>query len=470
MLGLNQHFQRRTLPQKLGRRGAGAIGPRAEYRDQIAHFGAREMALVGQPVERGTQAPDHARFLFGCRIEPAGDCHRIVAAHHRAEIARCGKLVVQSAVCDEKNFAVADLPIDYPGEPILTTQTIKSAFELPFPATIPRGVNLITGRSWSAAGTIQRVEVSFDGGTTYRRAVLKQGGNAVDAAIATSAAMGLLEPMSCGVGGDLFAIVWDAKTQKLYGLNANGAAPAKATLALFKDRGLDEIPEKGPLSWSVPGCVDGWDALRQKFGTKSFADLLAPSIRYAEDGAPVPEVIAGYWKSAAANRDAEFRQVYAPGGTAPRVGEVFKNPALGKTYRQLAEHGRDAFYTGDIARRLVAFSDRKGGLFSADDLAKHRSEWVEPVSTRYRGVDVWELPPPGQGIAVLQMLNLLEPTDLRALGPTSPDYWHLLIEAKKLAYADRAKFYADPRFARVPVLDLISKDYAAARRNNGRRS
>jgi len=294
--------------------------------------------------------------------------------------------------------------------------------------------------------------------------VLKAGGNAVDAAIAASAAMGLLEPMSCGVGGDLFAIVWDAKRQKLHGLNACGAAPAKATIELFRGKGLAEIPEKGPLSWSVSGCVDGWDQLRQKFGTKSFADLLAPSIRYAEDGAPVPEVIAGYWKNADLNKDAEFRKVYTPGGKAPRVGEVFKNPALAKTYRALAADGRDAFYTGDLARRLVAFSERKGGLFGAADLARHRSEWVDPVSTRYRGVDVWELPPPGQGIAVLQMLNLLEPYDLRTLGPASPDYWHLLIEAKKLAYADRARFYADPLFSRIPVRELISPEYAAARR------
>ncbi|HYH63413.1 MAG TPA: gamma-glutamyltransferase, partial [Urbifossiella sp.] len=225
--------------------------------------------------------------------------------------------------------------------------------------------------------------------------VLKQGGNAVDAAIAASAAMGLLEPMSCGIGGDLFAIVWDAKSQKLHGLNACGGAPAKATIELFRGKGLAEIPEKGPLSWSVPGCVDGWDQLRQKFGTKPFADLLAPSIRYAEDGAPVPEVIAGYWKNADLNKDTEFRQVYCPGGKAPRVGEVFKNLALAKTYRALATDGRDAFYTGDIARRLVAFSERKGGLFGAADLARHKSEWVDPVSTRYRGVDVWELPPPG---------------------------------------------------------------------------
>jgi gamma-glutamyltranspeptidase/glutathione hydrolase len=294
--------------------------------------------------------------------------------------------------------------------------------------------------------------------------VLRQGGNAVDAAVATSAAMGLLEPMSCGIGGDLFAIVWDAKTQRLYGLNACGAAPGKATLDLFKQKGLAEIPEKGPLSWSVPGCVDGWDQLRQKFGTRPFRDLLAPSIRYAEEGAPVPEVIAGYWRSADANRDAEFRQVYAPGGKAPRVGQVFRNPALAKTYQRIAEEGRDAFYTGDLARKLVAFSERKGGLFVADDLARHKSEWVDPVRTTYRGVDVWELPPPGQGIAVLQMLNLLEPYDLRALGATSPDYWHLLLEAKKLAYADRARFYTDPLFARVPVRELISKEYADERR------
>jgi gamma-glutamyltranspeptidase/glutathione hydrolase len=294
--------------------------------------------------------------------------------------------------------------------------------------------------------------------------VLKKGGNAVDAAVAASAAMGLMEPMSCGVGGDLFAIVWDAKTQKLYGLNACGRAPGKASCQFFKDKGLAEIPTTGPLSWSVPGCVDGWDELRRKFGTLSFKDLLDPSIRYAEAGVPVPEVIAGYWRSAEQNRDADFRTVYTqPDGHSPRVGEVFKNPALAATYRMLAADGRDAFYNGEIAKRLVAFSDRKGGLFAADDFARHTSEWVDPVKTTYRGYDVWELPPPGQGIAVLQMLNLLEPHDLKKLGPTSPDYWHLLIEAKKLAYADRAKFYADPAMAKVPVAGLISKDYAAGR-------
>lgn len=293
--------------------------------------------------------------------------------------------------------------------------------------------------------------------------ILKKGGNAVDAAIATSAAIGLMEPMSCGIGGDLFAIVYDAKTQRLYGLNANGAAPQQMTRQLFAKKGLREIPERGPLTWSVPGCVDGWDELRRKFGTRSFKELLAPSIEYAENGVPVPEVIARYWRSAETNTDDDFRRVYLINGRAPREGELFKNPALASTYRLIANEGRDAFYKGTIAERLVAFSEKKGGLFTRDDFTRHRSEWVEPVKTTYRGYEVWELPPPGQGIAVLQMLNLLEPHDIANMGPRSADYWHLFIEAKKLAYADRAKYYADPKFVHVPVPELISKQYAAQR-------
>lgn len=293
--------------------------------------------------------------------------------------------------------------------------------------------------------------------------ILKKGGNAVDAAIATSAAIGLMEPMSCGIGGDLFAIVYDAKTQRLYGLNANGAAPQQMTRQLFEKKGLQEIPERGPLTWSVPGCVDGWDELRRKFGTRSFKELLAPSIEYAESGVPVPEVIARYWRSAENSTDDDFRRVYLINGRAPREGELFKNPALANTYRLIANEGRDAFYKGRIAQRLVAFSEKKGGLFTLDDFTRHRSEWVEPVKTTYRGYEVWELPPPGQGIAVLQMLNLLEPHDLAKMGPRSADYWHLFIEAKKLAYADRAKYYADPKFAQVPVQELISKQYATQR-------
>jgi gamma-glutamyltranspeptidase / glutathione hydrolase len=297
--------------------------------------------------------------------------------------------------------------------------------------------------------------------------VLKHGGNAVDAAIAASAAMGLLEPMSCGIGGDLFALVWDARTQTLHGLHANGRAPLAATRDYFKKAGYDEIPTLGPLSWSVPGCVDGWDQLRQRFGTKSFAELLGPSIEYAEKGAPVPEVIAGYWRAAEAKLAAhpESAKVYLiDGERAPHTGEVFKNPALAATYREIAKHGRDAFYKGTIADKLADFSKRNGGLITKEDLAKHTSSWVKPVSTTYRGYEVWELRPPGQGIAVLQMLNLLEGYDLKKLGPASPDYWHLFVEAKKLAYADRAKFYADPEFAKVPVEGLIAKSYADERR------
>ena len=273
--------------------------------------------------------------------------------------------------------------------------------------------------------------------------ILKKGGNAIDAAIATNAAMGLMEPTSCGIGGDLYAIVWDAKTQKLYGLNASGRAPGRATLQYFRDKGLKDIPTTGPLSWSVPGCVDGWDELRRKFGTMSFKDLLAPSIAYAEEGFPVSEVIAGHWRSAEKMRDPGMRATYlipdSGKGHSPRPGEVFKNPYLANSYKLIAASGRDAYYKGPIAEKIVALSDRVGGLFSMKDFADHKSEWVEPVHTNYRGHDVWEIPPPGQGIAALQMLNLLEPFDLKKLGPNSPDYWHLLAEVKKLAYADRAK-------------------------------
>jgi gamma-glutamyltranspeptidase / glutathione hydrolase len=295
--------------------------------------------------------------------------------------------------------------------------------------------------------------------------VLKQGGNAVDAAVATSAAMGLMEPTSCGIGGDLYAVVWDAKTQTLHGLNASGRAPGRATVAEFRRRGLKSIPEKGPLSWSVPGCVDGWDQLRQKFGTWGFDKLLAPSVRYAEAGVPVPEVIAGYWRASERTLAADpgLSRTFLTDGRAPRKGHLFKNPELANSYKRIAAGGRDAYYKGDIAAKIVALSDSAGGLFTADDFAAHKSEWVQPVKASYRGYDVWELPPPGQGIAALQMLNLLERYDLKTLGPASPDYWHLLVEAKKLAFADRAKYYSDPAFAKLPVEQLVSKNYAAER-------
>jgi gamma-glutamyltranspeptidase/glutathione hydrolase len=296
--------------------------------------------------------------------------------------------------------------------------------------------------------------------------VLKQGGNAVDAAIAANAALGLMEPTSCGIGGDLYVLVWDAKTQKLYGLNASGRSPYKATREFFAERKLRDIPTSGPLSWSVPGCVDGWEELRKRFGTMTFAQLLEPSIRYAEEGHPVPEVIAGYWRSSERilSRTPEGAQTFLIEGRAPRRGEVFKNPRLARTYREIAQGGRDAYYKGRIAQEIVAYSDKVGGLFTLKDFYDHTSTWVEPVSTNYRGYEVWEIPPPGQGIATLQILNLLEGYDLKQMKATSAEYWHLFVEAKKLAFADRAKYYADPAFAKVPTRELISKEYAAQRR------
>lgn len=296
--------------------------------------------------------------------------------------------------------------------------------------------------------------------------VLRKGGNAIDAAIATNAAIGLVEPMSCGIGGDLFAIVWDAKSQKLYGLNASGRSPYKATRALFAEKKKKFIPETGPLTWSVPGCVDGWEELRKKFGTKDFDELLAPSIAYAENGFPVSEVIAGFWQARekSLRKTPESAMTYLIKGKAPRAGDVFRNPYLAKTYREIAKNGRDAFYKGRLAKDMVAYSDKVGGLFSLKDFADHTSTWVEPVSTTYRGYEVFELPPNGQGIAALQMLNILEGYNLKKMGPLSADYWHLLIEAKKLAFEDRAKFYSDPDFNELPIKELISKEYATQRR------
>ncbi len=296
--------------------------------------------------------------------------------------------------------------------------------------------------------------------------ILKSGGNAIDAAIATNAMMGLVEPMSCGIGGDLFVIYWDAKTEKLYGLNASGRSPAALNIDVFKERELTQIPIQGPLAWSVPGCVDGWDVLRKRFGSRPLAELLEPSIRYAEDGFPVSEIIARSWQGAVGNlkKYPDSATTYLVDGKAPEAGEVFRNPNLARTYRLLAQEGCDAFYQGAIAKSIVQFSKAQGGYFSTEDFSQHTSEWVEPVSTNYRGYDVWELPPNGQGIAALQMLNILEAYDLQSLGYQSPEALHLFIEAKKLAFADRAKFYADPSFSDVPVKELISKEYADVQR------
>ncbi len=296
--------------------------------------------------------------------------------------------------------------------------------------------------------------------------ILKAGGNAADAAIATNAMLGLVEPMSNGIGGDVFVCYWDSKTQKLYGLNGSGRSPYALTREILKQKGLKDVPGKGVLSWSVPGCVDGWDQLRQRFGTMSFQQLLAPAIQYAEEGFPVSEIIGGGWGRGEGKTglQAEFMATYYPNGKAPRVGELFRNPNLAVSLRAIAEGGRDAYYRGPIGTQIVAASQSLGGYFSMKDFEDHESEWVQPVSTNYRGYDVWELPPNGQGIAALEILNILEGYDIRAMGRHSPDYLHLFIEAKKLAYADRAKYFADPAFHKLPVAALISKEYAASQR------
>ena len=295
--------------------------------------------------------------------------------------------------------------------------------------------------------------------------VLKAGGNAVDAAIATNAMLGLVEPASCGIGGDLFAIVWDAKTQKLYGLNASGRSPYAHTRELFQKKGLKEIPITGPLSWSVPGAVSGWEQLRLRFGTKSFDELLGPAIKYAEEGFAVTPVIAGEWRSGekSLSQWPDSAKTYFIDARTPRVGQVFSNPRLAASYRAIARDGEAAFYRGQIARQIVEWSEKNGGYITMKDFADHTADWIEPVSTNYRGYDVWELPPNSQGIAVLQILNLLEPYDLRGMGFGSADHLHLFLEAKKLAFADRARHYFDPDFGRPPVERLISKDYARTR-------
>ena len=296
--------------------------------------------------------------------------------------------------------------------------------------------------------------------------VLKDGGNAIDAAIAANAVLGLVEPTGCGIGGDLFAIVWIADTKKLYGYNGSGRSPMSLTLEHFQERGIERIPASGPLPVSVPGAVDGWFALHERFGDKPMAELLAPAIEYAREGAPITELIAYYWdmSARALGRFPGFTEQMTIDGRGPRKGELWKNPGLANTYAALAEGGRDAFYRGAIAETIASYIQEQGGFISVEDLAAHQGEWVEPVSTSYRGVDVWELPPNGQGIAALQILNVLEGFDVAEMGFGSADYIHAFVEAKKLAFEDRARFYADMSIAEVPVEELISKEYAAKRR------
>src|SRR4029450_111639 len=338
-------------------------------------------------------------------------------------------------------------------------------------------IDRITGKNFATRSEVLArhgmVCTSVPAATEVGIDILKHGGSVVDAAIAANATPGFREPVSNGIGGDLFAIVYSAKENKLYGINGSGRSP----LALSYDQMKSElakmhretIPPVGVLPISVPVTVDTWGELHKRFGKLKLSDDLAPAIRYAEEGFPVTELIAYYWTfgpGRGKGLPASFLETYTLDGKGrtPAKGDIFKNPALAKTLRLIAEKGRDAFYKGQIADKVDEFMRANGGFLRKPDFEKHTSTWVEPVSTSYRGYDVFELPPNGQGIAALQMLNILEGFDLRAMGRNSPETLHTMIEAKKIAWADRAKFYADPAFAKIPLAGLLSKSYAAERR------
>ncbi|HWE49016.1 MAG TPA: gamma-glutamyltransferase [Bryobacteraceae bacterium] len=295
--------------------------------------------------------------------------------------------------------------------------------------------------------------------------ILENGGNAIDAAIAANAMMGLVAPMNDGIGGDLFAIIYEVGTGKLYGLNASGWAPRGLTADYLLAKGLTSMPQSGIQSVTVPGAVDGWDKMRQRFGRKTFAELLAPAIAYSEAGFPVGEVVSGYWRDSekTLKADGPTAQTYLVNGRAPAAGEVFRNHDLAETYRRIAAHGRDEFYLGETAKKILSTSASHGGTMAAGDLAEFQSEWVDPVSTTYRGWKVYELPPNGQGVAALEMLNIMEGFPMAQFGHNSVRALHTMIEAKKIAYADMIRYDADPRFAKIPVAGLISKEFAAER-------
>jgi len=296
--------------------------------------------------------------------------------------------------------------------------------------------------------------------------ILKKGGNAIDAAIAANAVLGVVEPTGCGIGGDLFALIWSADRGKLYGLNASGRSPRSLKLEYFRENKIDKIPSYGPLPVSVPGCVDGWYEMHDMLGKLPMKDILQPAINYAREGFPVTEVIAYYLQKGAEllKEYPNIKDIYMPGGKAPSKGQIFRNPNLASTLEKIVKGGRNEFYRGTIARTIDAFMKQNGGFLTYDDLARHHSEWVEPISTSYRGNDVWELPPNGQGIAALEILNILEGYDVASMGFGSAEYIHVFTEAKKLAFEDRAKYYADPTFSVTPISQLISKKYAAERR------
>lgn len=341
---------------------------------------------------------------------------------------------------------------------------------LTLPLVSVMGQDRITGRDFATRSEViaqnGMAATSHPLATQAALDILKKGGSAIDAAIAANAVLGVVEPTGAGIGGDLFAIIWSSEKKKLYGLNASGRSPRSLRLETFKELGLEKIPPYGPLPVSVPGCVDGWFEMHEIFGKLPIATVLKPSIDYARDGFPVTEVIA-YYLERGTNILKDYpniKEVYMPNGKAPAKGEIFKNPQLANTLDKITKGGRNEFYRGSIAKTIGDFMKSQGGYLTYDDMARHRSEWIEPVSTTYRGYEVWELPPNGQGIAALQMLNILEGYDIESMGFGSAEYLHLITEAKKLAFEDRAKYYSDPAFATNPVQELISKSYAAERR------
>ena len=331
------------------------------------------------------------------------------------------------------------------------------------------GYDRITGEKFASRSEVigqnGMVATSHPLATQIGLDILKQGGTAVDAAIAANIALGLMEPTGNGIGGDLFAIIWDAQSNKLHGLNASGPAPMNLSIDYFEEQGLKKIPAYGPLPVTVPGAVDGWVKLHEKFGKLKFKSLFEPTIEYAEKGFPITETIAYYLDKSQKRFEKypNFSEVWIKNGRMPQKGEIFKNPQLANTLRIIAEKGRAGFYEGEIAQTMANFVQAQGGFLTYDDLARFHSEWTQPVSSNYRGYDVWELPPNGQGIAALQILNILENYDLKKMGLFSSEYIHLFTEAKKIVFADRAKYYADPNFSNIPVNELISKSYAKER-------
>jgi gamma-glutamyltranspeptidase/glutathione hydrolase len=293
--------------------------------------------------------------------------------------------------------------------------------------------------------------------------VLEAGGNAVDAAIAANAVVGLTQPYVNGIGGDLFAIYYEAKTGKVYGLNSSGWTPKAQTIEWMKSKGVTKIEPRSVHTITVPGCVAGWDALRKRFGTRPFSELLASAVYYAENGFPLPEIGARSWIARALLEQPGYRQTYMPAGARPQLGDTFKNPALSESFRQIGAKGRDGYYKGSMAENLVKFLQAQGGAHTLEDFAEFEPEWVEPISTSYRGWQVYELPPNGQGVAALSMLNIMENFPLKDYGHNSAAALHVMIEAKKLAYADMAKYVGDPRFGPVPVNEMLSKDLAKQR-------